>query len=239
MHKILIYHSIGASDLEEVGASLYTVSEKNFREQMRFVAQVTRSPGHQVTVTFDDGLLDNYTTAFPILKELGIKAYFFVIVRKIDKDGYMSWQQLKEMKDAGMIIGSHGMSHRILTELDDEGLLYEIKTSKDNLEEKLGSEIQYFSVGRGFYNKRVVEKAKEAGYKAVFTSNPADNDGFVLGRIPVKSNWDKEHFERVLNGRMPIGGRIEAAVIGMAKGLLGARLYDKMRTILLSHNSYR
>ena len=75
----------------------------------------------QVVYTFDDGLLDQYTHAYPMFKEAGLKATFFVIAGKVgDPNGYrskaerntplMTWEQIKEMSDGGMEIGSHSFS---------------------------------------------------------------------------------------------------------------------------------
>ncbi len=163
MTKILMYHSIGLQGIGEIGAGLYSVSVEKFREQMGCVTQVTKPLGPQVIITFDDGLSDNYTNAYPILKELGLKAYFFILVGKAGTDGYMDWRQIRQLRDGGMVIGSHGMTHRILTELNDKELDYELKNSKTILENKLGHRIDFLPIPRGFYSKKTIDKAKEVG----------------------------------------------------------------------------
>ena len=234
MNKILMYHSVGSSTIEEVGAGLYCVSVEKFREQMEYLAlSFQLSALSQIIVTFDDGLVDNYTNAYPVLKQFGLKGYFFILVGKIGSAGYMNWEQIRKLKEAGMIIGSHGMTHRILEGLSDEDLDYELRESKEILEEELKAKVEHLSIPRGFTNKNVIEKAKKAGYKSVFTSNPNDNDGFKRGRIAVKGNWSLEKFIYVINNGLPLKDKAVLAVQSSAKKVLGARKYDKIRSALL------
>lgn len=241
MKKILMYHSVGPQACREVGAQIYAVSEELFRKQMEHIKGISRSPGKHITVTFDDGLLDNYTTAFPILKELGLKAFFFVLAGKLDQSGYVSSLQIKEMSEAGMVIGSHGMSHKFLTDLSDEQLHYELSESKRILESSLGFEIGHLSIPRGFADKRIIDKAREIGYEAIFSSYQADYGDFVFGRIPVKCDWDLEHFIYVVNRGLTLRERSEEFIKTFAKKMLGAKAYDKIRTRILStvYNSQR
>jgi len=228
-----MYHSIGGIEISEIGAELYCVAVDKFREQMGFIKRGKAPSGTVPVITFDDGLEDNFTNGYPILKGLGLKAYFFVMPDKIETKGYMNWKQIRELAASGMIIGSHGMTHRILTELDDTELDYELRESKRLLEEKLGATIAYFSVPRGFYDKRVVSMAKKIGYKNIFTSNSDDNDGYCIGRIAVKDSWDIKHFSKVITSGLTLGDRVEGTVKNIAKNLLGAGIYDKLRTRLL------
>lgn len=230
-----MYHSIGkVSHGYETGTELYSVSEEDFYDQMRLVALAEdKAPGN-VILTFDDGFLNNYRVAFPVLKEFELKAYFFIIVKRIGSSGYMNWEKIKEIHSAGMIIGSHGMTHEFLTEKNDKELDYEIKDSKKILEEKLGAAIDYFSVPRGFYNKKVIAKAKEAGYKAVFTSDIGGRDGFKFGRIPVKANWELKYFKKALNNGLSIKDKTKSLITDTSRKLLGTKNYDSLRTAILS-----
>jgi peptidoglycan/xylan/chitin deacetylase (PgdA/CDA1 family) len=250
MNKILIYHSVGEEGGSEVGAELYSVSLSRFKEQMEYVAKLGTVPlqslrvsplrgqtlqigGDSPLITFDDGYANNFTLAYPLIKKYEFKAYFFILVPKIGTDGYMSWEQIKEIKDAGMLIGSHGMIHEILTELSDKELDDEIFKSKSILEENLGQKIDYFSIPRGFYNRKIIEKAKQAGYQKVFTSNPKDNDGFLCGRIAVKNNWSLEYFIRVVNKGLSFKDRAEESIKRSSRNILGNKNYDRIRKGIL------
>ncbi len=224
---ILAYHSIGEPPLGETGAKRYCVPVAEFRKQAEYVVGVTRSPGHKVTsigITFDDGDITNYTNTYPILKSLGIKAHFFIIGSKINSFGYMTWDKIRELKDAGMIIGSHGMTHRILIGLNDDELDYELSMSKELLEDNLGISVDSFSIPRGFHNRKIIKKAKDFGYKTIFTSG---------NRIPVKADWDMNYFIKVLKNGYSFKDRAGESIKNSAKRLLGPRNYDKMRTFIL------
>ena len=225
--KILAYHSIGNEGSGEVGSELYCVSVDNFRAQVEYISVYgvrCTVYGWDVKLTFDDGLLNNYTHAYPILREFGLKAYFFILAGKVGKNGYMNWQQIKELQSAGMIIGSHGITHRILTGLKSKDLNYELKESKKILEETLACNIDSLSIPRGFCNKKIIAKAREIGYKTIFTS---DN------RIAVKADWTLEKFVSVLNNGYSLGDKAVELAKNASKRVLGAKTYDKLRTGVL------
>ena len=226
---VLMYHSINAAACGEAGAGLYSVSQERFNEQLECIILQHRD----AIITFDDGHESNYALAYPVLRKLGIKAYFFILVPKVGTPGYMSWEEIREMSDSGMIIGSHGMTHRILTLLTKEELDWEAAESKRIIEEDLGRPAHFFSIPRGFNSFRVEESIFAAGYRAVFTSNPNDRTNFRYGRIAVKGEWDLEYFKRVLAGEVPIREKSRKFIIEASKKVLGARRYDKVREIVL------
>jgi peptidoglycan/xylan/chitin deacetylase (PgdA/CDA1 family) len=231
-----MYHSIGGNCVSEAGAGLYCVPTDKFREQMTFIKQGLPPNVTVPVITFDDGLVDNFTNAYPILKELGLKAYFFVIADKIGTNGYMDWKQLKELSAAGMVIGSHGMTHRILTGLNIDDLAFEVWESKKIIEGKLNSPVEYFSAPKGYYNKKVAYAIKRAGYKKMFTSDLDKNKEFGFGRIAVRANWSEQYFKQVVTKGIPLKGRIINNIKKGAKKLLGNGLYHNFRQAVLSKN---
>ncbi|HYR95514.1 MAG TPA: polysaccharide deacetylase family protein, partial [Candidatus Binatus sp.] len=74
------------------------------------------------SLTFDDGHASDYTEAFPVLAELGLRATFFVVPTLVDTPGHVTWQQLREMVAGGMEIGSHSLTHPFVDRLDRAGL---------------------------------------------------------------------------------------------------------------------
>jgi Polysaccharide deacetylase len=154
-------------------------------------------------ITLDDGWLSGYQVAWPILKEFGYPFTMFIYTNYINVGGKsMSWGQLEEMRDAGVDIESHTVSHRDLRHLpkgkdapkgqDYNAWLHsELLTSKQILEEKLGIKIIGLAYPYGTYNENVRKACKEAGYEAAFTvygqhlgiDAPAD----LLGRYAVDS----------------------------------------------------
>ena len=209
---VLMYHYIND---EEPHKSRLGVSPKSFERQMRFLKEhnynVTslaelvdlikykkKIPCKTAAITFDDGYLDNYINAFPILKKYNLPATIFVVINRIGKrlgqDEYMDWRQIKELSDSGLItIGSHSMNHPNLSEIDsDEELRYEIFASKKILEEALQKKANFFSYPFGGINPVVRDLTREAGYAACVGTNfprgyPAD-DIYALKRLRISEN---------------------------------------------------
>ena len=166
----------------EAGAELYDVTVANFQDQMQLLKPNQYNVGvfgddslaphaRQVIITFDDGEMNNFDQAFPILKQCGFPAYFFIIAKYIGHSGYMGWDEIRELHKAGMTIGSHGFSHEILTNLLDTQIEEELRASKKYLERNLGFEVDTFSVPKGFCDDNVIQKAYDAGYKRIFISD--------------------------------------------------------------------
>lgn len=227
--KILAYHSI-ENKVAEVGAELYCVPEQAFQQQMEYLRNLGTVPfgdSPQITrplITFDDGDMTNYTKAYPILREMGLKAYFFIIGEWVGKAGYMGWKEIAELKSGGMTVGSHGMTHRLLTILKNEELDYELKESKKILENNLNISITSLSIPRGFYNKKVMDMAKAAGYDQVFTSKD---------RIVVRADWDMKQFVEMFNGKYSWRHRAWDFIKSSSRKILGDENYDKFRTEVL------
>src|SRR3990167_4829126 len=136
---ILMYHYVND---QEPSRSRLGVSPATFERQMRFLsehkynvipleelADLIRSgqkiPPKTAAITFDDGYLDNYTRAYPILKKYNLPATIFVVINRLGKkmgnDEYMSWVQVRELSDSGLVtIASHSMNHPNLSEIESE-----------------------------------------------------------------------------------------------------------------------
>lgn len=224
-----MYHSIGESINPEAGGRLYCVGLNKFKQQMELIHRIKA----QITLTFDDGLENNYINALTVLKKFDLKAYFFIIAGRAETENYMNWRQIASIRNSGMIIGSHGMTHRILTQLSNKELHYELTQSKRIIEDKLRQPVEAFSIPRGFYNRRIIDKIREAGYVSVFTSRPKDCDGFKFGRIPVKAGWDLDYFAGVIAAGLPLRENLKEIFKDTAKKLLGAARYDGIRAKML------
>lgn len=69
-------------------------------------------PKRSVVITFDDGLDDVYEVVYPLLKQYDYKAVVFLIPNWVDKPGLVSWEQVKELHESGIIdFQSHSMNH--------------------------------------------------------------------------------------------------------------------------------
>lgn len=251
---VLMYHGI-VPDTQpmprperELGAPLYDVSLENFKSQMAWLKDngftpVIIDPGQSsffdnvlkpVILTFDDGEMNNYQYVFPVLQQLGWKAYFFIIIKRIGENGYMGLNQLKELQKAGMIIGSHGLTHEILTNLLDSQMEEELRASKKNLEINLGVPIDTLSVPRGFCNDKILETAYRLGFKTVFISDkPAGLKSKCYPRIPIKAGWSLKRFDLALKGKIPGREILGNILIKCVKILLRESGYNWARGILI------
>lgn len=203
---ILAYHHIAVRRPQ----NSYYVSPEIFEEQMQWLrkndyqvisfdefyeAAVGRSkiPPKPVVLTFDDGNVDHYTNAFPILKKYNYKGIFFIKINSIAKNGRgMTWNKLKEMADAGMTIGSHSINHNNMANMKETTLEYELSESKKILEKNLGVEIKYFAYPGGAYSPKTIEAVKNAGYLAAVTTKHKvdqeikdDNSIYTLPRVHI------------------------------------------------------
>jgi len=125
------------------------------------IAQGRRAaPDKGVILTFDDGYNDQYTDAFRLLQQYGMKGVFYIIANKPDNDGeYANWAQIKEMAEAGMEIGSHTVNHLNLAGLGDQQLEQELIDSRNIISEKIGRPVISLCYPSGKYNDGVAQKA--------------------------------------------------------------------------------
>lgn len=217
---ILYYHSV-LPDAEVATPNEVTISPEKLREELMLVKELgyttlTMSeftayindnqpiPEKSILITFDDGYTDNYAHAFPILKELNMKATIFMIASQVDSGYYMSAAQLREMSDYGIDIESHTDNHVYLDTLSYDQQLKELKDSKEKLEKILGKEVTSIAYPYGNYNEDTKKAAIAAGYTFGFTTNKGlakrINNKVELNRIYVSSNYSLELFkERLLN----------------------------------------
>lgn len=93
-----------------------------------------------------------------------------------DWDGMMSWDQAREMAQAGHEIGSHSVSHQLLPQLRGEALEREVASSKHTLEQQLDREVPSFCYPNGDHDDAVLDATARAGYRQAVTTKWGPND---------------------------------------------------------------
>lgn len=159
-------------------------------------------PTKPFVITFDDGYVDNYTTAFPILKKHGFTASVFMVSGYIDGEGFMSWSQLKELTANGWEIAGHTANHPYLSQIDKKTLFNELISSKELLEKELGQPVNFFAYPYGDVNADIAQAVKDTGYVMAFTTDRGwadlNLDEWHLQRVYCFANMGLDEFSRRL-----------------------------------------
>lgn len=221
---VLMYHSISEDDSKwnsicvspnKFKQDLLALKESGYttispEELVFYMEGKIQLPENPVMITFDDGYLDNYTYAYPILKELGMKATISIVVKTVgetpgDKP-HFNWSQAKEMEESGYIsIQPHSFDlHYLanqkqgkgqgLSKLKGESLdSYKERIMNDSvmaiskISEKLNKEVLLYAYPYGIYNDTTESILKELGIKITLTTmesvSPLSNNSMLLSRI--------------------------------------------------------
>jgi peptidoglycan/xylan/chitin deacetylase (PgdA/CDA1 family) len=229
---ILMYHRLRReSEFSQAYFETTTAPEK-FAAHMQFLrdsgyttvrmdelfAHSDGGQGHQkrVAITFDDGNSDFYTEALPVLLRHGFTATVFVITgftsgsSRTAAENYLTWSEIKEIHAQGIEIGSHTVSHPELWRLSHRELEYEIRNSKDTIEQQLGAKIGSFSHPFAFpehdkaYTSTLCDLLEQHGYETavstIIGTAEAGQRKYTLPRLPVNSHDDLRLFQAKLDG---------------------------------------
>ncbi len=141
-----------------------------------------------VVLTFDDGYEDFYLNAFPLIKEYHVKATLFPIYDFINKQGFLTDTEIREIIASGLVeIGSHTLDHVGLKHVSSQVAQKQIVDSKKDLEQEFGIKVESFAYPFGAFNNNVMEMVKQASYSAAVSVIPgsiqSENNLFYLSRI--------------------------------------------------------
>ncbi len=158
--------------------------------------------GLQAVLAFDDGGESDFRLAFPRLLEAGLSAVFFINTARVGAPGCLSWNQIREMRRAGMSFQSHGHDHVALTRLDAAELDAQLRRSRQCLEDRLGEAVEFLAAPYGCWNQRVQAAALRAGYRALCTSQAglAQPGSALLPRNAVRRYTSDLGFWALLRG---------------------------------------
>lgn len=188
-----MYHRV-ISEEPEVRERWHYVTVAEFRRQMNlidrlgytpitfadyqlFVEGKLTLPSRPIIITFDDGYLDTYENAIPVLLELNMRAVIFVMGNRKLKtarwdevgDNYascplMTDEQIRKSQEMGFEIGAHSLDHMPLTSLSEKEIIREVAKSKQTIEKVLNKPILTFSYPYGSVDERVKKIVADSGF---------------------------------------------------------------------------
>jgi peptidoglycan/xylan/chitin deacetylase (PgdA/CDA1 family) len=208
---ILLYHRI--SD-ENSADNRYAVTVADFKEQMerlrywgyssitikQLVDHLNKGsdlPRRPVVISFDDGYLDVYQNAFPIMERYGFTGTVYIVANRLESYGFLQEEQIKELIEHGWDVGSHSLTHTELTQ-NHALVRKEILQSRLDLENALGIKIFSFAYPFGSLDWYVSYKVYDYGYRAgVGVGNLVTHSSgtiYNLSRREIQGDADLEAF---------------------------------------------
>ncbi len=199
MKSILLYHNI-ARTFSPYGSIVFP---DVFAKHIRFLKRkgLKFLKPHEffkedsgVLITFDDGFVDLYEFAFPVLKDENVPALIFVVSGYAGKRNdwevtlgksftHLSWNKIKEMHRYGITIGSHSHLHPDYSRSPVDLVRKDMEISLKTISDKTGERVKYLSYPFGRIRRDESELAGEVGYEKAFVSTPSKTKNpYLIGR---------------------------------------------------------
>ncbi|MGE5399299.1 MAG: polysaccharide deacetylase family protein [Ignavibacteriales bacterium] len=197
---VLYYHSVKDGEKEDFARQMHCLHRMSKPVAASYSGEIP--PGKVYTaITFDDGFRNIVKYAVPELIKLNIPFTVFLPSEFLSK--YPGWKANEKFTDFGemimgpedvsalpkklALVGSHSVSHGVMTGMSQSEAASEMTRSKEYLKSVSGRKVEMFSFPYGEFNKNLVNVALKAGYKRIFTNKPEvllrTADSFIIGRI--------------------------------------------------------
>ena len=209
---VLAYHSVKRAERERFARQMDQLLKLANPVHADFTAGKIGWSQSYVAVTFDDGYQSVLENAIPILLEKRIPATIFVPTKYLGgrptwitdekhrnaREKLLSINDLKSLRKNGVLIGSHSVTHRPLTQLSQAEAFAELIESREVLERILEEKVGLCALPYGSSSPDVLRLSRKAGYDRVFLGDPLCSSGnvavHVVGRINVSpSDWPLEY----------------------------------------------
>lgn len=220
---ILMYHYVSPlpPDADDVRVGL-TVSPEMFRQHIAYLRAEgyqtislnqlhqalligTPLPPKPIILTFDDGHIDHYTNVFPVLREAGYTATFFIITGRADTgaSNYLNWSQISEMAMAGMSMEAHTKNHFDLRSRSYEFLVYEIMGSVESLEAHTGMPTRMLAYPAGRYDDTTLSVLRSTPIQRAVTTQPGayhtTDNALEMPRLRITAEMSTAGLAHLLN----------------------------------------
>ena len=192
----LLFHDVFDTNPAESGfqspaADRYKLPIRHFEQHLANLAALP-APALPFSLTFDDGGASYYSLIADRLEHLQWRGHCFVSTDFIDRPGFLSRRQIRELDARGHQIGTHSASHPArMSACSDAVLRKEWHDSVNVLQDILGHAVRLASVPGGSYSRPVAEAARATGIRTLFTSEPvtrpaAVGDCAIVGRFAIR-----------------------------------------------------
>ena len=220
---ILLCHGIGQPN-NGVGSEelAYWLSPAAFCDLLDQVAECPTSAEFRISLTFDDGNASDACVALPELSKRGLSASFFVCAGRIGKRHYLDKSMIKDLLEAGMSIGSHGMDHRDWRTLDSIALDVEMGDARRKLEDISQRAVTTVAIPFGSYDRRVLNRLKRDPWACIYTSDRGTARSWA--KIKPRETLDVSMADKSLIRKLSAGPSLR---IRLRRGC--ARLYKRLR----------
>ena len=242
----LVYHKV--QDLHSEGV-IYTMSPTNFMAQLSMVQQadlpilnphvLSSSRGHWqsgIVLTFDDGTTDHFEVVRPLLKEFGIQALFYIPTARLNRDKYLTSEQVRLLWESGHTIGSHSHVHKRLDVEPWEQVTQELELSAMAIQKIVGQRPVHFAPPGGFYNRSVQEIAQRVGYSFCRTMDWGYNrlfDSMRIEVVPMTNALGACFLRYAINGRLERTLKFTYYMKNVLRTILHKSSYYKMRSMAM------
>lgn len=212
---ILMYHYIGNNpNPKDTARNTLSVSPDKFEAEMDYLSKNSYTPisldtlygifngqasvrGKPIVLTFDDGYIDFYTTAYPILRRFNFQAVEFIPTGLIGGGYYMNWNQIKEIQSSGLVtFEAHTVTHANLVSLSFANALKQMTDSKNVLQAQTGYPVNFIAYPYGATNGSVQAAAQKAGFVGGLGTRygKAIGPSMNMPRVRVSGYWNIKEF---------------------------------------------
>ncbi len=158
----------------------------------------------KILITIDDGFKSFYNEAWPYLKKNKIPFILFVSTEPVGKNGYMNWEEIKEIDNSELgHIGHHSHTHEYLIDMDEKQFIKDIETATEIFKNKLGYSPSIFSYPFGEYSlymKKFISSNFEIAFGQHSGVIDVNKDKFELPRFPINEKYgDLKRFKSLIN----------------------------------------
>lgn len=210
---ILCYHNIKDFNAESGEMTkVYSVKPPEFAAQMKALAQAGYQtilpeqlydylaydialPEKPIMITFDDTRDEQYDIGAAEMKKYGFKGVFFIMTVSINRPGYMSIEQIKNLSDQGHVVAAHTWDHHRVTKYTGQDWNVQLVKPKAKLEDIIEKPLTDFAYPFGLWNTEAIAELKKSGHKMAFilsTKRDSVDPLYTIRRIIVSGTWSTE-----------------------------------------------